>query len=141
MRRIIIHHSLTIDRKTLSWSAIRNYHIQHNGWLDIGYHAGIEMVGNEYECLYGRPTTMDGAHTAGANYDSLGFCFVGNYDRVQPSPEMLAIACRRVLAPWIINFNIKLDNVKPHRDFADKSCPGKLFDMDDLRSMLEASLT
>jgi len=141
MRRIIIHHSATADGKTLSWAAIRRYHIHNNMWLDIGYHAGIELVDDEYECLYGRPATMLGAHAAGANFDSLGFCFVGDYDKVAPTPEMLSTAARRVLAPWVVQFGIKVENIKPHSDFSEKTCPGKLFDMGDLRSMVEAAMS
>jgi len=84
---------------------------------------------------------MQGAHTAGANFDSLGFCFVGDYDKVDPTPEMLSVAARRVLAPWVVQFGINLENIKPHNDFSNKSCPGKLFDMGDLRSMVEAALS
>lgn len=141
MKRIIIHHSATEDGKTFSWRAIRDYHTKVNGWMDVGYHAGVELVGDQYECIYGRPTTLRGAHTAGANHESLGFCFVGNYDKVLPSPDMLAVAARRVLAVWVVQFNIKLDNIHAHRDYSNKSCPGKLFDMSDLRSMVEAALS
>ncbi len=35
---IIIHCSGTEDSETVSWSAIRRYHIYDNGWANIGYH-------------------------------------------------------------------------------------------------------
>lgn len=138
--RIIIHHSATKDSGTVSWSAIRRYHIFDRGWVDIGYHAGIEMVNDELECLYGRPATEQGAHTSGYNHDSLGFCFVGNYDIDTPDQRMLYTAARRVILPWCRQFGIAPENIYGHNQFSTKTCPGKLFPLDDLRGLVIAGL-
>lgn len=133
--RIVVHHSATRDTGTLSWTAIHDYHVNHNGWSDIGYHAGIERAGDQYVCLFGRPDVLPGAHTIGQNRRSLGFVFVGNYDDDEPSPLMLRVAARRVLAPWLLRLNLGVDALVPHRQYAYKSCPGDRFDMDKLRQV------
>lgn len=136
-KRIFIHHSLTTDGNTLSWPAIGRYHINVKGWSDYGYHAGAEIVNGQIVCLFGRPTTIPGAHARGHNGSSLGFCFVGNYDLDAPSSELLRVAARRVLVPWIRLFGLGLDSIVAHRDFnAAKTCPGILFNMDRLRGIV-----
>lgn len=139
-KQIVVHHSATKDSGTVSWNAIRKFHVEQNGWQDIGYHAGIELVGDRYECMVGRSITIPGAHCEGHNKDSLGFCFVGDYDAVAPNPEMLAVAVDRVLAPWCFRFNIPIDRIYGHRQFSPKTCPGKLFSVDMLREMIRAAL-
>ena len=133
--KIIVHHSLTADGKTVSWSAIHQYHVNTMGWSDIGYHAGIEEVDGRYVCLFGRPDLLAGAHTQGENGRSLGFCFVGDYDSVAPDDTRLRVACRRVLGPWLIRYGLGVDALVPHSQFAAKSCPGKKFDMHRLRQI------
>jgi hypothetical protein len=131
--RVIIHHSKTRDSGTVSWGAIRRYHTVDLGWSDIGYHAGIEYARDAYECMVGRPFTRNGGHTRGHNNNTLGFCFVGDYDIDYPSDEMLEIACQRVLVPWMWQFGLTPRDLWAHRDFAQKSCPGDRFEMDRLK--------
>lgn len=137
-RRIILHHSLTKDSKSVSWGAIRRYHMFVRGWADIAYHAGIELIGEDFECMYGRPDTDVGAHSRGQNVDSLGFVFVGNYDEEEPDPLMLAIAARRVIVPWMKLYDIPLENIHGHRDYSTKSCPGDMFDMGLFKDIAES---
>jgi len=123
---IIIHHSLTEDGKTVSWDQIRWYHTQTNGWNDIGYNAGIELIGTRYEILIGRMLTKPGAHTVGMNNSSIGICCVGNFDLAPPPPAQLDLLIRFTQSMMTI-FNIPTGNVRRHADYAPKSCPGKLF--------------
>jgi len=139
---IVIHHSATDDSGTLSWEAIRNYHVVKNHYSDVGYHAGAEMILRSCWAkprpivLYGRPVLAIGAHVAGYNSRSLGFCFVGDYDSQIPPEELLREAALRVLAPWCEQFKLGVDDIVPHRDYSGKTCPGELFDMSELRQFV-----
>jgi N-acetyl-anhydromuramyl-L-alanine amidase AmpD len=119
----------------VDWEAIRRYHINENGWKDIGYHYGIERVGDEYVILPGRAENEVGAHTKEQkmNFQSLGICVVGNYDNERP-PErafkLLIDLCVRLCR----KYDIPTGNIKAHHDYASyKTCPGKMFPMAELR--------
>ena len=137
---IIIHHSLTEDSKTVSWDAIRKYHIENQGWADIGYHFGIEMGPNgKYMIIGGRPLNRVGAHCKEEHMNSvgIGFCFVGNFDIITP-PTPLLVEGGKYIKGLMDEFGIIPANVRGHRDYATyKSCPGNKFDMSIFRDMLK----
>lgn len=129
---IVIHHSLTPDGKTVSWSAIRRFHTTDPAHMfsDIGYHAGVELVGTDYEVFLGRPWDVEGSHCKahGMNHISLGVCLVGNYDAAPPPEPMLDVMARYVVLPWMRIFGIMPAAVRFHRDWApDRTCPGTMF--------------
>ena len=130
-KRIILHHSLTKDSETVSWGAIRRYHIDM-GWVDIGYHYGIELLRDQYEILLGRMPDEVGAHTKGYNTGSIGICFVGNYDLIMPPKEMWNLAL--VLVRYLCRtYKIPHDLIYGHRNFSPKTCPGLLFNVDKFK--------
>ncbi len=135
--KVVIHHSLTEDSRSVSWGAIHNYHTKTLGWSAIGYHAGVELVysGHElsYEILMGRMWDISGAHTRGHNHDSLGLCFVGNFNDVAPPLEQIIIGAR-ILSLWLKLFNLTVDDIHAHREYAEKTCPGRLFSLKTLQS-------
>jgi len=135
---LIVHHSLTKDSQTVSWTAIRHYHTLELMWNDIGYHFGVELVNDEYEVLAGRPMDVQGAHCKERRMNSraLGICFIGNFDLAPPNEVMLQRGAR-VLKPIVQMWGIPHYHVLPHSHFATyKTCPGKLFPMDHFISML-----
>lgn len=143
-KKIIVHHSLTKDSGTVSWGAIRKYHTQTLKWDGIGYHCGVELVmsGSElyYEILMGRMWDRQGAHTKGQNRNSLGICFIGNYDILPPKKQIIQIGAK-VIALWLKLFDLSTYDIYPHNHFnAYKSCPGSLFDMEYLKTCVRKRL-
>jgi len=128
---VMLHHSLTTDSGTVSWGAIRRYHVDELGWADIGYHAGIELVVDRYEVLIGRLWDRDGAHChqGGMNRAAFGLCLVGNFDLAPPPPEQWDLAVRFVR--WLASAYVvcPASRIVGHRDYAPKSCPGAQFDL------------
>ena len=122
---VCIHHSATRDTATNSWSAIRRYHIQHNGWNDIGYHYGLEDIDGDLCVRIGRPTDKPGAHARGINDTHLGICVVGNYDRDYP-PQSLISRLALLIVDIMRAYGIKPDtgSILYHSDVSGKTCPG-----------------
>lgn len=144
---IVVHHSLTKDGREVNWGAIRNYHVNENGWADIGYNFGIENINGIYECLIGRLPTDRGAHCIELNMNkvSIGICVTGNFDKEAPNEAQLSKLrglCRYLMA----TYSILPENVLGHGEVQLKSgmlpeltktCPGKLFDMHKFRQSLK----
>lgn len=134
--KIILHHSLTKDNETVNWQAIRKYH-KGLGWNDIGYHFGIELIGDKYEILLGRLMTEVGAHTKGQNKSSIGICLVGNFDEKPPPREQWDLAVKLVVSLCGILY-ITGKSVYGHREFASyKSCPGRAFSIERFRNEVD----
>lgn len=152
---LILHHSATKDGLVVDTQAIRRYHTSYayegeiikktialalieegktvkKPWSDIGYHFLCEKVNDRYEVLMGRMMNIDGAHTVGYNHNSLGICAVGCFDLEPPQPEQWGCLVK-LCASLVQCFNIKVSHIKGHRDFANKTCPGTKFDLQQFR--------
>lgn len=137
-RYIMIHHSLTKDSQTVSWGAIRDYHTKELGWQDIGYHYGVELVGDNYEILKGRTLLERGAHCKEENMNELavGICVVGNYD-LTPPPNLALLKLLDLIRELRYLYRIPTERIVAHRDYAKyKSCPGTLWPMVALKELV-----
>ena len=135
---IILHHSLTEDSQTVSWDNIRRYHTNTLGWRDIGYHFGIEMIEDNYQILAGRMMNEAGAHCRqkSMNSQSLGICFVGNFDLDPPPKKMWDLGIKLVNSLQEV-FNIPRHRILGHYDLASyKTCPGAAFNLGEFRGEL-----
>jgi len=74
INKIIIHAAYTPPGMDIGAAEIRSWHVDGNGWADIGYNHVIRRNGVVEE---GRPIEQQGAHVAGHNHDSIGICLVG----------------------------------------------------------------
>lgn len=123
---ICIHHSATQDGRHLDTEAIRRYHVDVNGWDDIGYHAVVERVNGVPLVHPGRPMVMQGAHCPQLNATHFGLCIVGNFDLDAPDNDLLDVAadwCRQQME----QNHMQLKNIEYHCDYSHKTCPGKQF--------------
>lgn len=125
-KKIIVHHSATKDGTTFSWSAIKRYHTNTLNFKNVGYHAGVEFVDDDYFAMFGRPWDMAGAHTLGQNEWSLGLCFVGNFDEYEPDDEMLLTGAE-VVKLWRRLYDIPVSEIHKHSEYQNKTCPGTKF--------------
>jgi hypothetical protein len=146
---IVLHHSLSPDGATRDWDGIRKYHMETNGWNDIGYHAGVERINGVLTTQKGRDDTTVGAHCKemGMNSKSIGICVVGNFDIAPPDAEILKYL-KGLCVAYMVNYNIPVSRVIGHRDAGlmagfdwqktgptgirqFKTCPGILFPMEE----------
>lgn len=113
----ITHYSAGPPEQTVR--AIQNFHMDSNGWPDIGYNWLVDRNGTIYE---GRLYNYDaiGTHAADNNTRSIGCCFIGRDGDVTSAAkysirEVYDEACRRC------NKSLQMLG---HRDVNSTSCPG-----------------
>ena len=122
INKIIIHCSATKPNMDIGADVIRDWHVNGNGWSDIGYHQVIRRDGTPEA---GRDIARSGAHCKGHNHDSVGVCMVGGIDD-DGKPE-----CNFTLRQWrtldsiIEGYLTKFPNatVHGHNEFSSKDCP------------------
>jgi len=84
MRYITLHCSATRSTQDITAADIRRWHVEDNGWRDIGYHYVIKRDGTLER---GRPEHVTGAHVGGHNTGNLGICLVGGVKEDGRTPE------------------------------------------------------
>lgn len=130
LKTVILHHSLTKDSGTKSFDAIKRYHMETHGWNDIGYQYVIEEINGSYVTFKGRSENSIGAHTEGHNTGTIGICLVGNFDITTPSTGQMN-ELYKLLDD--IEERYKGIIVMGHCEYSSKSCPGKLFPLQEVK--------
>ena len=121
-QRIILHHA---DAKNCSAEDIHRWHL-NNGWSGAGYHFLVRKDGKVYRL---RPEDKVGAHAYGANYDSLGICFEGNFMEEDMPAEQIK-AGQELVAYLKNKYNIT--TVQRHKDVCSTNCPGDKFPFNEI---------
>jgi hypothetical protein len=147
----IVHHTAGSNSYSKAQSAsivraIELYHVQGNGWNDIGYNFLVDKYGQVFEGRYGGITRpVVGAHAQGFNSGSVGISVIGDYGSTAITPAARAalvslIAWRLDLAHvdplskvarvsagnprYPAGTAVTLNAISGHRDAYPTSCPG-----------------
>lgn len=120
---IIVHCSATKPSQDIGTAEIRKFHVEKNGWEDIGYHFVIRRNG---QIENGRTVEKIGAHCKGHNADSIGICLVGGIDK-NGKPENNFTqnqfnSLRSLTAKLQAQFP-DIQSIHGHNEFASKACP------------------
>ncbi|GAA2452468.1 FG-GAP-like repeat-containing protein [Streptomyces macrosporus] len=153
VKAVFVHHTTDANAYSCSQSpaivrAIMAYHIESNGWNDLGYNFLVDKCGTVFE---GRRGGVDlpvrGAHTYGFNGDSTGIAVIGNYATDGVPTRTVLNAVSRVAAwklgqygvnpagkvtltaagdtgVWKTGEQATLDTISGHRDGFATECPG-----------------
>jgi len=151
IRFAIVHHTAGRSSYTRSEApaivrGIQLYHVQSNGWNDIGYNFLVDRFGTIYEGRYGGiDRDVVGAHAQGFNTGSVGIAILGMYGGSPPTPAARDAVAR--LIAWRLDLAhvdptglltfvsggserfangvpVPLRAVSGHRDTGATQCPG-----------------
>lgn len=124
LTEIIVHCTGTRPDASTTVDVVRKYHMQHNGWRDIGYHFLIYTDGTVHA---GRPIAQIGAHCSGHNDKTIGICYVGGISQIGTAfdtrtPEQ-RMALRNLIATLKATYP-NISKVSSHHDYnSAKPCP------------------
>jgi hypothetical protein len=147
----VVHHTAGANTYTREQSAaivrgIQTYHVQGNGWNDLGYNFLVDKYGQVFEGRFGGiERNVVGAHAEGFNTGSVGVALLGTYGSAAVSAAARAalvklLAWRLDVAHvdplatlnWTSGGNprfprgvpVFLRSVVGHRDTGFTDCPG-----------------
>ena len=122
---VVVHHTWSPAagdyRGIATVQGVRRYHTGVRGWSDNGYHVMIGPDGAIFLC---RPIGRIGAHVAGRNAHTVGVSFIANFDHDEPGAYAGLRVGHEVVAALLERFNLGVDAIRFHREFAPKTCPG-----------------
>lgn len=136
---LIVHHSASPNTAN-DWAAVVrsfwDFHVNGNGWSDIGYNWLIDPNGVVYT---GRGNNVLGAHFCAQNTGTAGICVIGDFTNALPTPAAVG-SLEQLLAWKTCDIDVdplgsafhnssgrNLMRISGHRDGCSTACPGELF--------------
>ena len=123
INRIILHCSATPEGRDIDAATIKDWHVNGNGWSDIGYHYVIKLDG---DIETGRQLDKVGAHCKGHNKDSIGICYIGGMDADMNPKDTMNEAQEAAMKELIYSLRMVWDKpltLHGHNEYASKACP------------------
>jgi hypothetical protein len=149
----VVHHSVNSNSYSAAdvpgmLRSIQAFHMDGNGWDDIGYNFAVDKFGGVWEARGGgidRP--VRGAHAVGFNTGSVGVVVLGDYSATNPSSASIESVSRVIGWKLALHGNdpagtvaftsggsdkypagtvVNLPRVVGHRDTSSTSCPGNI---------------
>ena len=123
IKKIIVHCSATPQFKDFTSSQIKDWHVNGNGWSDIGYHYVVRING---DIEFGRDIKTIGAHVKGYNRDSIGVCYVGGKSRDMSEWEDTRTVEQKESLLILLKYLKKIfpqAEILGHNDLSKKPCP------------------
>ncbi|WP_026115911.1 peptidoglycan recognition protein family protein [Nocardiopsis kunsanensis] len=134
---IVVHHTATANVSDISTSqaaalsrSIQRFHMDSNGWSDIGQQFTISRGGHIMEGREGSLRAVDegghvvGAHTANHNSHTIGIENEGTYSSATPPGDLmeaLAETCAWLCTAYGLD---PQEALVGHRDYNSTNCPG-----------------
>ncbi len=119
---LVVHCSATKPSMDIGLREIKRWHVDDNGWRDVGYHYIIRRNG---EVELGRSNRDTGAHAAGYNHKSISLCMVGGMAEDNSAENNFTAQQWTALLDLVKQ--IKVDypeaNVIGHNEISEKECP------------------
>lgn len=147
IHQITLHHSGSSeplqpeDDPIAILNALFEWGAEERNWWDVPYHYLIDLDGNIYE---GREARFAGE--TNTTYDPRGHLLIsvmGNYNQQEPTDAQIN-AIAEMMAYAIQKYNLSIDDIYGHGDWADTSCPGdhlqKYLDNGTIREKVEKLL-
>lgn len=122
IKEIVLHCSATKEGVDFNINDIKRWHVDDNGWEDVGYHYVIKLDG---EIQKGRDIEKIGAHCKNHNKHSIGICYIGGLDADGNPKDTRTDKQKANMYLLIERLKKRFGDIPVygHNEFANKSCP------------------